>query len=98
MSGGKCLMFALERIWGQTDRSSSYITGTELTVLQHLFTPTKPHSCLAGLRPRLFLPTPTPCPLPLLPQLSLLPLPPSRCCSEKQEGHLNPQPPHSTPL
>lgn len=72
MSGGKCLMFALERIWGQTDRSSSYITGTELTVLQHLFTPTKPHSCLAGLRPRLFLPTPTPCPLPLLPQLSLL--------------------------
>lgn len=37
-------MFALERIWGQADRGSSYITGTELMVLQLLFTsPSKPH-------------------------------------------------------
>jgi len=66
VSGGKYLMFALERIWGQADRSSSYITGTELMVLQHLFTPSKPHSCLAGLRPRLFRP---PCSGPAVPAL-----------------------------
>lgn len=38
-------MFALERIWGQADRSSSYITGAELTVLQHLFIPSSKLQC-----------------------------------------------------
>lgn len=45
VSDGKCLMFALERIWGQADCGSSYITSTELTLLQHLFTPSSKPCC-----------------------------------------------------
>lgn len=45
VSDGKCLMFALERIWGQADRGSSYVTGAELTVLQHLFAPSSKPYC-----------------------------------------------------